>query len=74
MCGKKLYTPPSAASIEDEMNRLYRASLLALYQLSIFVGILLLPLALGARRLGIPLPIHRVIDRLETAVEMTDDR
>jgi hypothetical protein len=56
------------------MNRLYRASLLALYQLSIFVGILLLPLALGARRLGIPLPIHRVIDRLGTAVDSADER
>ncbi|WP_332899171.1 hypothetical protein [Haladaptatus sp. CMSO5] len=51
------------------MNRLYRATLLTLYQLSIFAGILLLPLALGARRLGIPIPIHRVIARLDEAYE-----
>ncbi|WP_336359409.1 hypothetical protein [Haladaptatus sp. ZSTT2] len=56
------------------MNRLYRATLLTLYQLSIFAGILLLPLALGARRLGIPLPIHRIIDRLEMAIDSVDER
>ncbi|MFC6732796.1 MULTISPECIES: hypothetical protein [unclassified Haladaptatus] len=55
------------------MNRLYRASLLALYNLSIFTGILLLPLALAARRVGIPLPIHRVIDRLGAAYDSTSD-
>ncbi|MFB6172230.1 MAG: hypothetical protein ABEJ23_06830 [Haloarculaceae archaeon] len=46
-----------------------RATLFALYQLSIVVGIALLPLALVARQAGVPLPIHRVVERLGTAYE-----
>lgn len=47
----------------------YRATLLALYQLSIALGIALLPLALAANRLGLTLPIHRVVERLGAAYE-----
>ncbi len=44
-----------------------RASIFALYQMSIAIGILLLPIALIARLLGITLPIHHVVDRLGEA-------
>ena len=46
---------------------LYRASMFALYQLSVLFGIALLPVALVASRAGIPLPIGRVVERLDTA-------
>jgi len=46
-----------------------RTTLLVLYQLSILFGILMFPLALAARHAGIPLPMHRVIERLGTAYE-----
>lgn len=45
----------------------YRAGVLALYQLSILFGIALLPVALLARRVGVSLPIGRVIARLDEA-------
>jgi hypothetical protein len=38
-----------------------------LYQLSIVIGIALLPIALVARRAGIPIPVGRLVDRIETA-------
>lgn len=50
-------------------SRLYNATLLALYQLSVLMGIVLLPVALVASRAGVVLPIHRVIDRLGNAYE-----
>lgn len=50
-------------------SRLYRITLFALYQLTVLVGIALLPVALVARRAGVPLPIHRLIERLGAAYE-----
>lgn len=50
-------------------SRLYNATLFALYQLSVLLGIVLLPVALVARRAGVMLPIHRIIDRLGKAYE-----
>ena len=47
----------------------YRATLFALYQFSILVGILLMPLALATRRFGINIPAHRVVDSLGSAYE-----
>ncbi|WP_254822810.1 hypothetical protein [Haloglomus halophilum] len=47
----------------------YRATLLALYQFSIMLGILLLPVALAVRRAGLQMPMDRVIERLGTAYE-----
>lgn len=44
-----------------------RATLFALYHLSIALGIVLMPLALLARRAGVTLPVHRVIDRVGRA-------
>ena len=51
--------------------RLQRATVFVLYQLSLLIGIVLLPMALAMRRIGIVLPVHRVVDRLETAYERT---
>lgn len=53
-------------------SRAYRAVVLALYQLSILVGIVMLPLALVTRRLGVPLPIHRLVTRLGRAYERAE--
>lgn len=47
----------------------YRVALLALYQVSVAIGIALLPFAVLARRGGMRLPIHRLIERLDRAVE-----
>lgn len=38
-----------------------RVTLFGLYQLTVALGIALLPLALAAKRVGVTLPIHRVI-------------
>jgi len=48
-----------------------RLTVFALYQLTVVFGILLLPVALVARRLGISLPIGELIDRLESAYDQT---
>jgi hypothetical protein len=53
-------------------TRLYRGTLLALYQLSLILGIALLPIALAARQVGVELPIHRMITRLGDAYENVD--
>jgi len=54
-------------------TRLYRGTLLALYQISLILGIALLPIALAARQVGIALPIHRMVTRLGEAYEATVD-
>ena len=51
------------------IDLLQRATLLALYQASIAVGIVLLPVALLARRGGVTLPIGRLVERLGRAYE-----
>ena len=51
--------------------QLQRATVFVLYQLSLLVGIALLPIALAMRRIGVVLPVHRVVDRLETAYDRT---
>ena len=45
----------------------YRAGLLVAYQFAVFVGILLMPFALLARRAGVTLPIGRFVQQLDTA-------
>jgi len=49
------------------IQQLERAALFAVYQLSIAVGILLMPVALLLGRAGVTLPIHRVVERLDEA-------
>ena len=53
-------------------SRLYPTTLLALYQFSLAVGILLMPFALLARQAGFTLPVHRLVDRLGDAYERAD--
>ncbi len=48
---------------------LYRATVFTLYQLSIVLGIALLPVALAANRAGISLPIDKLLIRLDAAYE-----
>jgi len=50
-------------------SRLYRTTLLALYQFSLLLGILMMPLALVARKVGLTLPVHRLVARLGDAYE-----
>ncbi|WP_193767633.1 hypothetical protein [Halorientalis pallida] len=52
-------------------TRLHSGLLFALYQLSLMLGIVLMPLALVTSRFGVTLPIHRMIDRLGAAYERT---
>jgi hypothetical protein len=54
-------------------SRLYKGTVFALYQLSLLLGIALLPVALVARQIGVPLPIHRMISRLGDAYEDSTD-
>jgi hypothetical protein len=46
------------------MERVYRATLLVLYQLTLLAGIVLMPVAMAARRAGLRLPIHRAVRRV----------
>lgn len=48
-----------------------RATLFALYQLSLAIGIVLLPVAVLAQRGGIVLPVGRVVKRVGEAYERT---
>nr|WP_304449461.1 hypothetical protein [Halomarina sp. PSRA2] len=55
-------------------ERLRSLTLLALYQLALFVGLMLLPVAMVARRVGLPfLPVHRVVTRLGDAYERSTE-
>ncbi len=49
--------------------RVRRTALFALYQASVVLGILLLPVALVMARAGVALPLHRVVDSLGDAYE-----
>lgn len=51
------------------IERLHRATLFALFQLSIVLGILAMPLALAARRAGLQLPVHRLVEELGNAYD-----
>jgi hypothetical protein len=51
------------------IDRIKVATLFALYQTSIAFGIVLLPVAMMFNKLGVTLPIHRVVDALEAALD-----
>jgi len=53
------------------IDRIRSATLFALYQTTIAIGILLWPLAYALDRVGLKLPIHRVVKGLGEAVEST---
>ncbi len=50
-------------------SRVYRATLFALYQFSIAIGIVAMPIALAARQAGFTLPINRLLMRIGEAYE-----
>lgn len=43
------------------IRRVHRATLLAIYQFTLLVGILLMPLALVTQRFGIRLPVDKAV-------------
>ena len=51
------------------MERLHRFTLLLAYQLALLAGILLLPVALLTERLGLRLPIDRMVTGLKARYE-----
>ncbi|MGM0388191.1 hypothetical protein [Natrinema limicola] len=53
------------------ISRVYHATLFALYQLCIVIGIAAMPLAIAARQAGFTLPIHRALATVEDAYEAT---
>jgi hypothetical protein len=68
---QQVYLSSLAVDNRSTMERAYRATLLALYQLTLLAGIALMPLALLTERLGLRLPIHRAVRRLGDAYEQT---
>jgi len=52
-------------------SRLYTATLFALYQFTLLAGIVLMPVALVTKRLGIRLPIDRAVATLNDAYEQS---
>jgi len=50
-------------------TRIHRAILFALYQTSVAASILLLPLAIATKQVGVTLPAHRIVNRLEQAYD-----
>jgi hypothetical protein len=50
-------------------SRVRRATLFALYQLCLVIGILAMPLAMVTRQVGFTLPIHRAIETASEAYE-----
>lgn len=49
------------------IDRLTKLTLGATYQMTLVLGIAMLPVAVVARQAGITLPIHRLIQRTEAA-------
>jgi len=56
-----------------ELN-LSRAVTLAAYQLALVVGIALFPIAVLANKVGVSLPIHRLLAWLDGVYERVDSR
>ncbi|XVH31511.1 hypothetical protein ACNS7O_14135 [Haloferacaceae archaeon DSL9] len=50
-----------------------RLTLFALYQFTVVLGIILFPLAIATRRVGVTLPVRRLIAATEAAYERTAD-
>ena len=48
--------------VKTMLDDLRRGAALVLYQITLAVGILAMPVALGARRLGLTLPIRRLVE------------
>jgi hypothetical protein len=50
-------------------NTVYRTGLFALYQLTVVLGIVMMPLALAARRVGVRVPLGRLVEATGEAYE-----
>jgi hypothetical protein len=51
------------------LRRLQRTAMLALYQVVVMAGIAMLPIALLARRVGLRLPVDRMVEAAGTAYD-----
>jgi hypothetical protein len=51
----------------------YRAGLLVVYQFAVFVGIVLMPVALLARQVGVTLPVGHLVQTLDDAYTNATD-
>jgi hypothetical protein len=51
------------------ITRLSNVALFALYQTTIAFGLLLLPLAVAMKRVGLSLPVHRLLARVERSYD-----
>lgn len=69
MRGRKYITDESSSDGRATMERLTRATLFALYQLTLIAGIALLPLAVVTRKFGVRLPVDRAVTRTKEAYE-----
>ncbi|MCU4926829.1 hypothetical protein OB905_12715 [Halobacteria archaeon AArc-dxtr1] len=56
------------------ISRAYHATLFALYQLCILIGITAMPLAIAANRVGLSLPVHRLLANVGEAYESAQSR
>ena len=56
------------------MERLHRLTLLALYQMTLLAGILLLPVALLTQQMGVRLPIDRAVTSVKQSYERAAGR
>jgi len=64
-----IYTTDGANRATEMSRTIRRGTLFALYQLTVFVGIALLPVAMMAQRLGVPLPVGRAVEGTKAAYE-----
>lgn len=63
--------PCGLGRAEAMAGTLYRTTLFALYQTTLLLGVLMLPVALAVRQVGLTLPIGRMIERLGDAYHST---
>jgi hypothetical protein len=68
---RRTYIGSVAETRTEAMERLYRTTLFALYQLTLLAGIALMPLALVTKRLGVRLPVDRAVLGLKHAYEQS---
>ena len=55
-------------------DTMYRGGLFVLYQMLVVVGIVMMPVALLARRAGVNLPLARVLETVGNAYETAPKR
>jgi len=66
-----LYTTVAPATTTQMLDSLYRAGVFTVYQLTLVVGILLMPFALMAGRLGVPMPVGDLVSAAGRVYERT---